>query len=255
MSVYMNGFVSIDEVRRHEAKKSSSAKDGVRIQNVKNRSAELLIFEEIDSIWGIGAKEIIEQLNKLDVDEILVRINSPGGDVFDGFAIYNSLVKHKAKIIVDIEGLAASIASVIAMAGDEIRIAENAMIMIHDPWSGQFGTAEDFRKTADLLDQVGVNIAKIYAEKTGQEFDEVVQMMKDETWFTSDLASELGFVTEVTTRLQIAAKYEPDRLKRFENTPQDYFDLKVDEPKEEPPVVVDRSAFENRLRLLYLGQK
>lgn len=218
---------------------------GIRIQNISNNSAELLIFEEIDPFWGVGAKEIVEQLNRLVVNEIIVRINSPGGDVFEGFAIYNALIKHPAKISVDIEGLAASIASVIAMAGDEVRIAANGMVMIHDPVSAFYGGAEDFRKRADLLEQIAKNIVDVYHEKTDLSADEIANYMAEETWFDAKLAESLGFVDSVTSRLQIAAKYEPDRLKNFTNTPEEYLALKVVEP-------VDNSALKNRLRLMSL---
>lgn len=219
---------------------------GVRIQNITNNSAELLIFEEIDPFWGIGAKELIEQLNGLAVNTINVRINSPGGLVFDGFAIYNALVKHPARVEVDIEGLAASIASVIAMAGDEIRMAENALLMIHDPHSALWGTAEVFRKHADLLDQVAASIQRAYVEKTGLSVEEVATYMKDETWFDSELAVELGFVDSVTTRLPVAAKFEPQRLKNFVNTPEGYL-LPNRECK------INGLQFKNRLRLMKLS--
>lgn len=181
--------------------------------------AEVLIYDEIgESFWGggVGAKQFVTDLREVSASLITVRINSGGGDVFEGLAIHNALRRHKAAIRVEIDGLAASIASVIALAGDEVCMADNAFFMIHDPSGIEWGTAEDMRKTADLLDQVGGSLANIYAEKTGKPIDEIQAWMNEETWFTAEEAHEAGFVDTVTKGKKLAASAD---LSGFRNAP------------------------------------
>lgn len=182
-----------------------------------NKTGEAYIYDEIGDgfFGGISAKQFAEDLSALGkVDKINVRINSPGGDVFQGLAIYNTLKRHPATVVVDIDGMALSIASVIAMAGDEIRMAKNAMFMIHDPWAFSGGTAEDFRKQADLMDQVKENLVNTYSGRTGVEADSIADMMSDETWMQADEAKRQGFVDVVTEELQMAAGFNLSRFKR-----------------------------------------
>src|SRR5258707_608582 len=123
----------------------------------KGSRGEIWLYDQVGEGWfgGMSAKTFVAEVQKLGkVDLINLHINSPGGSVFDGVAIYNNLKSHPARIEVDVDGVAASIASVIAMAGDEIRMAANAMMMIHNAMGMTFGDAEDMRKTADLLDQL-----------------------------------------------------------------------------------------------------
>src|SRR5690554_2535403 len=132
------------------------------------REAEVWLYDEIGEDWwgdGMSAKAFIEDLMALpsSVETIVVRINSPGGDVFEGFAMYQALLRHRAKIVTAIDALAASAASVVAMAGDEINAATTSMVMVHDPWSIGIGNAEDFRQLADTLDQVTESIVAAYA--------------------------------------------------------------------------------------------
>ena len=126
---------------------------------------------------GLSARQLVSNLKDIDADEITVRINSPGGSVFDGIAIYNALHYHKAHINVRIEGLAASIASVIAMAGDTVHMAANALLMIHNPFSWVGGDAEELRKMADMLDKTTGVIAQTYASSSGLVVTEVINLM------------------------------------------------------------------------------
>lgn len=193
---------------------------GLKVRKVGTRAAELYIYDEIgDSGWGggISAKAVADEIKALgQVETLQVRINSPGGDVFDGFAIYNTLVRHPAKIETHIDGMAASISSIIAMAGVEVYMAENAMLMIHDPWTVAAGTAEDFRKKAEHMDQVKNNLVSTYAKRTGLETEKLAELMAEETWFTANDAKHLGFVDVVTGEMQVAAKYD---LSRFKHAP------------------------------------
>lgn len=163
---------------------------------VNLEDGEILLYDEI-GFWGITAEQFVRDLSNIKSDEVTVRINSPGGEVFDGTAIYNAIKNDSRKIITQIDGLAASMASGIAMAGDEVRMAESAFMMIHNPWSIAFGDADDMRKEADLLDKIGVTLANAYAMKSGMKVDDVVGAMADETWYTGPEALKAGMVDDV----------------------------------------------------------
>lgn len=181
----------------------------IRVQARAGNRAEIMIYDPIGQDWfggGFTAKRFVEDLERLgDVKDITVRINSPGGEVWDGFAIYNALKNHPAQIHVQIDGLAASIASVIAMSGDLVTMGEGAMLMIHDPWSLAMGDSEDMRAVADMLDKVKVGIIDAYHARTGLEHDALAQMMEKETWFTAAEAIANGFADE----RESAAEPEP----------------------------------------------
>ncbi len=178
--------------------------------SAKKHAAEIIIYGDIG--WDITAKEFSDEMNALgDVKDITVRINSFGGDVFDGVAIYSRLIVSGANITVFIDGIAASAASVIAMAGKEIHIAEAGFVMIHDAWAMAVGNAADLIKTADRLEAVSEQIAGIYQRRTGQELAKIREMMAAETEFNATEAVEFGFATEVFEADRIAAHYDPER--------------------------------------------
>lgn len=157
--------------------------------------AEIFIYGDIGGWWdGVDAQEFAKEVAGLDVSTINVRLKSPGGIVYDGVAIYNALAMHqKAKIVVHIDGIAASIASVIAMAGDEIRIGEGSHVMIHKPWSFTMGDAAAMRKEADILDKLEAGIIDIYEARTGKDRAQLEQWVADETWFRGQEAVDAGF--------------------------------------------------------------
>lgn len=158
---------------------------------------ELRIYGVIGQWWDdISAKMVIEALGKCTGD-LLVRVHSPGGEVWEGFAIYNAIKRYdKGRKTVVVDGIAASAASYIAMAGDEIVMPENTMMMIHDPLSLAFGTAEEMRKEAEVLDKIKDSIVTSY-RRCGKSDDEIRQMMADETWMTAEEAKALGFCDRV----------------------------------------------------------
>lgn len=174
----------------------------IKVQARDDGSAEILIYEPIGQDFfgsGLTARRFIADLERLgDVKDILVRINSPGGEVFDGIAIYNALKNHPAQVHVQVDGLAASIASVIAMAGDLITMGDGAMFMIHNPFTIAIGDADDMRQTADRLDKVTESLMDAYEARTGIERDELKAMLDAETWFTAAEAIEQGFADERT---------------------------------------------------------
>lgn len=190
-------------------------KNGFRIRAVGKKAAEVYLYDEIGGMWGgISAKQVADELKALGkVDTLQVRMNSPGGDVFDGVAIFNTLKRHPAAVEVHVDGMALSIASIIAMAGDQIQMADNAMMMIHDPWTIAMGSADEFRKKADLMDQVKQNLVDTYAARTGLDTGRISALMSEETWLTAKDAEQLGFADSVTEALQVAAKFDPSRFR------------------------------------------
>ncbi|AOF54262.1 Clp protease ClpP [Rodentibacter caecimuris] len=191
-----------------------------------------------------------------------MHIHSPGGDVFDGIAIYNLLKNHPANKTVYIDGLAASMASVIAMVGNEVIMPENAMMMIHKPWGIQGGDAEDMRKYADLLDKVENTLIPAYAEKTGKTPEELAEMLSAETWLNAKECVEQGFADKLAEPLVTMASIQSKKLEDYSNMPKAMKDMlfkpqgnantqtvaKSDEPKqvqaqvEKPAAAVDNTA-------------
>lgn len=173
-------------------------------------SAELLIYGDIGEDWfgeSVTAKDTAEELSKLDVENIDVMINSYGGSVSDGLAIFNSLRRHQAKVNIRIDGVAVSIASLIAMAGDTVEMAENALFMVHAPWGGAIGNAKEMREYADVLDTYAEAMSSSYTRKTGQDKETIMQMLTDgeDHWFTAAEAKEFGFVDIVFEEEMAAA--------------------------------------------------
>lgn len=191
----------------------------IKVQARANGSAEILIYEPIGQDFfgsGLTARRFIADLERLgDVKDILVRINSPGGEVFDGFAIYNALKNHPAQVHIQIDGLAASIASIIAMAGDLITMGDGAMMMIHNPWTIAIGDSDDMRKTADMLDKVSEGLLDAYESRTGMSRDEIKTMLASETWFTAAEAIANGFADERTDSEATEPEAIKDQFKKF----------------------------------------
>lgn len=158
--------------------------------------AEITIYDEI-GYFGVSASAVRRTLDGIDAKEILVRINSPGGDVFDGIAIYNDLLAHPAKVSVEVTGIAASAASIIAMAGDTIGMGENTFLMIHNAWGLAIGNKADMRAFADVLDRIDGALAQTYATRTGQDVADIAKMMDEETWMGAAEAVDKGFATAV----------------------------------------------------------
>jgi len=196
--------------------------NNIRFVNRGAKTGEIWLYDQVGEgfFGGMSAKTFNDELNKLGkVDTINLRINSPGGSVFDGVAIYNTLKRHPARLEVDVDGIAASIASVIAMAGDEIRMAANSMMMIHDPYGMSMGNSDEMRKTADLLDQIKGTIVDTYAKRTGETDSTIASMMTNETWMTADEAKRYGFADVITEEQRIAASYDFD-FSKFKHPPK-----------------------------------
>ena len=210
---------------------------------------ELLIYTDIGESFfydSVSAKSVKAQLDSMTGD-LSVRINSPGGDVFDGFAIFNMLDQYEGKVTVHVDGLAASAASVVAMAGDEIVMADNALMMIHDPWTISVGDSTEMRTTADLLDKIKGSILTTYLSKSGLDEADIADKMAAETWFSADEAIEYGFATaKASEKASIANNLEKPWIK---NMPQPAAST---EPETDEEIVAWRLAI-NRRRLALLS--
>ena len=191
-----------------------------------NDTAEISIYDEI-GFWGVSAASFAQDLKDCgnNLKQINLHIHSPGGDVFDGIAIYNLLKNHPANVTVYIDGLAASMASVIAMAGNEVIMPENAMMMIHKPLGIHGGDAEDMRKYADLLDKVENTLIPAYANKTGKTPEELAEMLSAETWLNGKECVEQGFADKLAEPLVAMASIKSQKLEDFENMPKAMKDM------------------------------
>ncbi|MEC1778408.1 head maturation protease, ClpP-related [Schinkia azotoformans] len=174
------------------------------LNKVENKEADMYLYGSIGSGWyaDISSKEVRDQLNNLDVSTINIHLNSGGGDVFESIAIHNLLKSHKAKIVIHIDGLAASGASVIAMAGDKVIMPKNAMMMIHNAWTFGAGNAKELRKIADDLEKIDTAVLESYTSKFVGEREELKQLLADETWLTAEEAKALGLADEIIDDIQ-----------------------------------------------------
>jgi ATP-dependent protease ClpP protease subunit len=208
---------------------------------VNQREATVYVYDVIgdDYYGGVSAKEFSTQIAALDVDVIRLRINSPGGDVFAGVAMGVALRQHPAKVIASIDGQAASAATRLAAAADEVEIAPGAFYMIHNAWTMGMGNASEFAKTAKLLSDVDATIVADYARKTKQEAATIEQWMQATTWFTADEAIANGFADRLTAEKQTAKNHW--NLSAYGNAPK---------ALTETAPTVDREQLLRRLQLL-----
>lgn len=177
--------------------------------NIRNEVAEVLLYDVIgaDDFFGggISAKTFRDQVKGIKAKALNLRINSPGGSVFEASAMMAALDEFKGRVEVDIDGIAASAASVVAMAGDEIRMATNAMIMIHRPYAAVIGPADDMRAMAEVLDKTTGQLLDTYERHSKAGRDQLKAWMDAETWFTPEEAIAAGLAHAVTETRQIAA--------------------------------------------------
>lgn len=200
------------------------------LEKSNDGTATIHLYDEVGA-FGAGSKEFLADLGKLDGQHIHLRINSPGGSVVEGTAIYNALRRHKGGLTVHIDALAASMASVIAMAGAPVYIADNALLMIHNPWTVSMGDSDQLRKEADLLDKLKSTLVNAYTRKTGMDQEQIAEMMDSETWLDAVEAVALGFADAIEEGVAAAATATPESLRaRFdtfakgmtqENAPKD----------------------------------
>lgn len=168
----------------------------------ESETTNITIYGVIGSSWfseSFSASDIDKALNEAGSNNIIVNLNSPGGDAFDGISIFNRLKRHKGKVTVYVDGYACSAASIIAMAGDEIIMQLGSMMMIHEATSIIWGSKRDMRKEADVLEELEEGLIDIYMTKTNLSRDEVKEKINNETWMSASTAVELGFANEVSS--------------------------------------------------------
>ena len=206
----------------NEAEGMAAAKSWYAIQQTEDGPAtEIHLYDEIGG-YGVGAKQFIADLKRNSGNRIHLRINSVGGSVTEGLAIANAIKRHKGGVTAHIDGLAASMATVIAVSADETAMSDNAIFMIHEPWSVGQGTADDLRAEAEVLDKMKKSLVRAYTKKTGLDDEEVEEMMKAETWMNAEEALSSGFVDYIEDGLEAAASVSVEtaraRFDKFQNS-------------------------------------
>lgn len=204
------------EVEEHSNLKNLKDMNWYNIKNLSKNSTEVVIYDEIGQ-WGVDSKSFIDEIKEISTENVLLRINSPGGSVIDGLAIHDAIKRMPQKVTAQIEGLAASIATIIALGADEISMSQNSLFMIHNVWGGETGGAKDMRKAADLMEKMGDRLVNIYVSKTGKDESEIRNWMDEETWFTADEALEAGFINYIEKPIALAAKFDVKKL-NYKNT-------------------------------------
>lgn len=215
---------------------------------------EVLLYDEIGG-FGVSASRFISELQAVPkTNRLVLRIHSPGGSVLDGNAIFTTLKNWPGGITTHIDGLAASMATVVALAGEPVKMAGNGIFMIHNVSAGAYGDSEDMRRMADITDKIQETIVAVYVAKTGMSRRKVMQMMDAETWLTASEAKDLGFVDEITGDLAMAAKFDP---KVFRNAPakSDLFDTpaaQLPTNMSEPTISQDDRSILDKLKALFI---
>ena len=189
--------------------------DWFKVQAISDDETEIMIYDVIG--WPfISADNFVRALAEITAKTVTVRINSPGGDVFDGMAIFNALKTYNGKVVTRIEGIAASMASVIALAGKEVQAYANTMYMIHEPYAFTAGNQYSLRELADILEKMSGQMIDIYSSNASPGKREIAQMMKDEAWLTAKEAKEKGFIDTVLDGKGAKAQFD---LSMFSNVP------------------------------------
>lgn len=199
---------------------------------------DAIVSDELTAEYygGVSAEAIVPQIRAIKGGTIHLRINSPGGDVFAAQAIISAIRDTGAKVIAHIDGFAASAATVIATAADEVKISDGALYMIHCGWTIAIGNAQDMRSTADLLDKVDSVIVAQYAKRTGKTADEIKTLMMAETWMTAQEAVDAGFANSVADTPKIKAQWD---LSAYEKAPKQAQGISLARKKEMPSMNID----------------
>jgi len=211
-----------EQADKLRAQHGIEAQSWYRITNQTADEAEVMLYDEVGGWLGATADDFINDLRGITAPKILLRVNSPGGSVTEGIAIANALRSHPANVTVQVDGVAASIASVIAMAGDRVRMMPNALLMVHEASGLCVGEAADMIKMAEVLDKISDNIAGAYSARAGGTEAEWRQVMKNETWYRGEEAVAAGLADEVVPTPKRGAEPEPEMRKDFDLTAYGY---------------------------------
>lgn len=221
--------------------RDNAAREPMRMEASADATT-IYLYDVIDPYWGISASEVVKQIATLKDTAINLRINSPGGDVFDGRAIASAIAQH-GNVTAWIDGLAASAATYVATAAKTVNMAEGAFFMVHEAWTLAYGNKHDLGKTAALLDKIDQSIVNDYAKKTGQTSDQIIAWMQAETWFTAEEALANKFVDAVFSGQAASNTWN---LSAYDKTPEALLNLAPKEPDHQHL----RDACARRLRLL-----
>lgn len=216
--------------------------------SIKAEAGKVYVYDVIDRDWGASAKALIEALAPMAGKPVALHINSPGGDVFEARAMVAAVRGHGAPVTVYIDGLAASAATYLALAGDKVHINDGGLFMVHNSWTLAWGNKHELKSTADLLDKIDGTIAADYSRKTGASTEQIAEWMDAETWFTAEEAKAAGFVDE------ISGQVDPDKSARWNLSAYD----NAPKPKEPEPEDIAAQAERvqrlNRSRFALLSQ-
>lgn len=201
-----------------------------RIENKTEAEADVFIYNEIGGL-GVTADDFVRDLRAIKARKINLHLNSPGGDVFDALTMHTALKQHAAEITVYVDGLAASAASLVAVAGQRVIMAKHSFMMVHEAHGLTLGDSADMRKAADLLDLMSDNIASIYAEKTGGSKEDWRAHMAKETWFGDQEAVNVGLADEVSDGIAPTNEFDLSKFKRPPEMPR----AELEEPPEDEP--------------------
>lgn len=216
--------------------------------------ASIYLYDIIDAWWGVSAKDFAQALNALTAPVIHLRINSPGGDVFEARAMAQAVREHKSKIITHVDGLAASAATYLAIAAKEVEIADGGFFMIHKAWALAIGNADEMRQLAGVLDKVDESIVADYMKKTGKSKDELLAAMSAETWYSAQEAKDAGFVDRIAGQAEDDAKAKWN-LAAYAKAPAALLEARNKPAPKEPEPQYDRAALERRLRMYEAGSR
>lgn len=209
--------------------------------------AHIYVYDVIDAWWGASASGLIEALAGVGDAQVHLHINSPGGDVFEARAMAAAVVAHPRNVVTHIDGLAASAATYLALAGNEVRMTEGGMLMVHNSWTITVGDKTELRSAADLLDKIDASIGIDYSKRTGKAADEVRVWMDDETWFTAAEALENKFIDAIDPNTKRDAENAANRwnLSAYANAP------KLPEPDNTARLAAEHQHRRNRLTALF----
>lgn len=210
---------------------------GFQVKAEADNEATVYLFDAIGGWFGIEAQEFVREIAGIAAGTIHLRINSPGGDVFDARAMQTALRQHPSKVVAHIDGLAASAATFLAMGADEVEIAEGGFFMIHNAWSLMMGNAAEMREMADLLEKIDASIAGDYRRKTAKDEAQIAEWMAAESWFNAEEALAHGFVDRIFESAPAENRFD---LSAYDNTPE----ALTAAPQ---PPAYDRATLERRL--------
>lgn len=257
------GFASeqADAIVRARMDKRNASKPGqIKMAKTEDGAAEVLLYDVIGfDMWtggGMTPKRLVDELEAMKpFDRLTLRVNSPGGDVWDGMTILNILRRQEAKVSVEVEGVAASAASFIAQVADpgELRISEGGMMMVHRAWGFAMGNTNDMLEMSDLLEKLDSQIADIYANRSKRKADTWLRMMDDETWFTGQEAVDAKLADATISTKRAAALYDPSILNQYRKTPDGLAARLAEIAKDDEPRIT-REAVAARLRVLEMEE-